>query len=67
MNAFFGVAIFTAIYYSIFIDGTFFKHYFVFLALYTIFFNYLSINKKEVTKRKNMTVTGWDGKFILMR
>ena len=61
MNAFFGVGILTGILYGIFIDGTFFKIYFVLLALYTIICNHLTINKSHVTKRKNITITSWDG------
>jgi hypothetical protein len=61
MNAFFGVGILTALLYGIFIDGTFFKLYFVVLALYTFICNSLCINKKQITKRKNITITSWDG------
>ncbi len=62
MNAFFGVGILTAILYGILIDGTFFKLYFVLLAIYTIVCNHLCINKKHVSKRRNITITTWDGK-----
>lgn len=51
-----------AIVYGIFVDGTFFKIYFVLIALYTIIFNHLLIDKRHFTKRKNITVTSWSGK-----
>ena len=61
MNAFFGGGLLTALLYGIFIDGTFFKLYFVVLALYTFICNSsLCINQKEITKRKNITITSWD-------
>ena len=65
MNAFFGIVILTAILYGIFIDGTFFKLYFVLLAIYTVVCNNLCINKKHITKRRNITITTWDGNSFI--
>jgi hypothetical protein len=55
----------TAILYGIFIDGTFFKLYFVLLAIYTVVCNNLCINKKQITKRRNITITTWDGNSFI--
>ena len=60
MNALLGIGIFTAIIYGILIDGTFFKLYFIFLIIYHVFTQVLSIDKKHCIKRKNITVTMWD-------
>jgi hypothetical protein len=58
-----GIGFLSGIVYGIWIDGTFFKIYFTILALYTIVFNNLLINKKQTTKRKNIAATSWCGKY----
>ncbi len=61
MNALFGIGVVSGIIYGLFIDGTFFKIYFAILLFYTIVFNNLLINKKQTTKRKNISATTWGG------
>ena len=65
MNAFFGIAIITGIIYGIFIDGTYFKIYFGLLAIYHVVTQHILINRKELTKRKGILVTSWDGKLYI--
>lgn len=65
MNALFGIAVVTGLIYGIFIDGTYFKIYLAVLAFYTIVFNYLLINKKQTTKRKNIMITTWNCKLMI--
>jgi Ca2+/Na+ antiporter len=62
-NAMIGIGFLSGIVYGIWIDGTFFKIYFTILALYTIVFNNLLINKKQTTKRKNIAATSWCSKY----
>ena len=62
MNALFGIAILTGIIYGIFVDGTYFKIYFGLLLIYQVVTQYFLINRKELTKRKGILVTSWDGK-----
>lgn len=64
MNALFGVAILTGILYGFFIDGTFFKLYFGVLVVYHVVTQILLTNRKELTKRKAILVTTWDGNII---
>ena len=65
MNALIGVGFVAGICYGILVDGTYFKIYFAVLALYTVVCNYLSIDKKHFTKRKNINVTSWSGKSVI--
>jgi hypothetical protein len=46
--------------YGIWIDGTFWKIYFVLVALYTCFVLYDTT--RENTKRKNIMISTWSGK-----
>jgi hypothetical protein len=46
--------------YGIFVDGTFWKIYFVLVALYTAFM--LWHRTSENTKRKNIMISTWSGK-----
>lgn len=65
MNALFGISIFTAILYGIFVDGTYFKIYFAVLALYYLVTQVILKNTKNITKRKNIMVATWSGKLSL--
>ena len=47
--------------YGVFVDGTFWKIYFVLVVLYTIF-HLLTRNQRENTKRKNIMISTWSGK-----
>jgi undecaprenyl pyrophosphate phosphatase UppP len=61
MNAMITIGFIAAIFYGILVDGTFFKIYFVLLAIYTIGFKMLFIDSSHYNKRKNMNVTSWNG------
>lgn len=62
MNALFGIGCVAGIIYGIFVDGTFFKIYFALIAFYTVVFNFLLIDRKQLTTRKNINATSWGGK-----
>jgi hypothetical membrane protein len=64
MNALFGVGAVSGLLYGIFVDGTYFKIYIAVLIFYTVVFNNLLVNKKHVTKRKNIMVTTWSCMYI---
>lgn len=61
MNALFGIGCVAGIIYGIFVDGTFFKIYFALIAFYTVVFNFLLIDRKQLTTRKNINATSWGG------
>jgi hypothetical protein len=63
MNALFGVAAISGVVYGILVDGTYFKIFFAILAFYTVVFNYLLVDHKQTTRRKNINVTAWNGKL----
>lgn len=63
MNALIVLGFIAAILYGIFIDGTFFKIYFALIAIYTVIFQFIFINRSHFTKRKNITVATWGGKY----
>ena len=60
MNALIVLAILTGIFYGIFIDGTFFKIYFALLVIYHVLTQVIFVNKKDIIKRKKITITTWD-------
>ena len=61
MNALNLLLIVTAIFYGIFVDGTFWKIYFCLAAAYTVV--YLAYrNQRDNTKRKNIMISTWSGK-----
>lgn len=64
MNALLGLGILAGIIYGIFIDGTYFKLYFGLVLIYHILTQYVLINRKELTKRKGILVTSWDGNVV---
>lgn len=61
MNALIVIGFISAIIYGILVDGTFFKIYFALVALYTVIFQFVFINRKQIIKRKNITVSTWAG------
>jgi hypothetical protein len=64
MNALMCLGLIAGILYGIFVDGTYFKIYFALVIIYTVVFNNLLVNKKDITKRKNILVTTWNGNTI---
>ena len=63
MNAFLGLGIIAAIFYGLFIDGTFFKIYFALVALYYVIFQNIFVDRSYIPKRKNITVSTWGGNY----
>jgi hypothetical protein len=66
MNALIGVGFAAGIVYGLLVDGTYFKIYFSILAVYTVIFNYIAIDRTLLTKRKNINVTSWSGKCLFI-
>ena len=66
MNALIIIGFIAAIFYGIFVDGTYFKIYFTLLFLYTVICNHLLINKNDISKRRNILVTSWNGTSALL-
>ena len=64
MNALFGLGVVAAIIYSLFVDGTFFKIYLVLLISYVVIFQFIFINRADISKRKNLTIATWGCKLI---
>jgi hypothetical protein len=60
MNALLGIAILTGIIYGLLVDGTFFKIYFALLLIYHVLTQVIFVNKKDITKRKKITITTWE-------
>ena len=60
MNALNFLFLIAGLIYGVFVDGTFWKIYFVLVALYTAFM--LMNRTSENTKRKNIMISTWSGK-----
>jgi len=58
MNALNALFLVAGAIYGVFVDGTFWKIYFVLVVLYTIF-HLLTRNQRENTKRKNIMISTW--------
>jgi hypothetical protein len=62
MNTFFGIGILAAIIYGLLVDGMYFKIYAVLLVAYVVIFQFIFLNRGDITKRKNLTIATWGRK-----
>lgn len=63
MNALLGLAILAAILYGILFDGTFWRIYGVLVLVYLLFVM-CRTNKKDNHKRRIITLSTWDCKYL---
>ena len=63
MNALVGVGYASLVVYCLVVDGTYFKIYFGILAVYHFITQILLIHRPDVTKRKNVMISTWSGKY----
>jgi len=64
MNALIILGFISAMLYGILIDGTFFKIYFALIAIYTVIFQFIFVDRRNLPKRKNITAVTWASKIL---
>lgn len=62
MNALLVLGYIAALLYGVFIDGSYFMIYIPLVLAYYVVTQFFILDKKDITKRKNMLITTWDGK-----
>jgi len=62
MNALIILGFISAMLYGILIDGTYFKIYFAVIAIYTVIFQFIFVDRRNLPRRKNITAVTWASK-----